>query len=310
MRGRILLWASALLLGGFASLGAATGQIGTLVANTIATSSGDGLIIAGGDVIGATAGLRVFLYGSDDTQIETFGFGGYAEDAIVSSGNTVIPPGFQRDDTAPTAECAEGDWCFGKVDGIGQVYVHAVPYNSSGTELIQNDVTEDGPETGAEKAPVLLSVRRDVAATSAGASADFATLNTSALGLLWSRFLDPCSGVAKVAVAVDIVTATTTEIINQDASNLAYICSINLVTAAANNVSILEDATDVCASPTAGLAGGVTAAEGWNFAANGGLTLGNGMGTVLKTSAANLNVCIITSATTQLSGTVVYALAP
>ena len=109
---------------------------------------------------------------------------------------------------------------------------------------------------------------------------------------------------------VDIVTATTTEIANQVTSEFFYICSVNLISAAANNVAIVEDDTDVCASPTAALNGGVTAAEGWNFAANGGLVTGNGQNWIMKTTTANRYLCIITSAAVQLSGTITYVSAP
>ena len=91
------------------------------------------------------------------------------------------------------------------------------------------------------------------------------------------------------------------EIANQVASEFFYICSINLVAGGAQNVAIVEDDTDTCGSPTAGLNGGVTAGEGWNFAANGGIALGDGSSTVMKTSTANRYFCIITSAAAQLS---------
>lgn len=123
-------------------------------------------------------------------------------------------------------------------------------------------------------------------------------------------YVDPCQREAKTYYVVDIVTATTTEIANQVASEFFYVCSVDLHTNAANNVAIVEDDTDACASPTAGLNGGVTAAEGYNFAANGGRTLGNGLGTVMKTATANRYFCIITSAATQLSGVITYVSAP
>jgi hypothetical protein len=56
------------------------------------------------------------------------------------------------------------------------------------------------------------------------------------------------------------------------------------------------------------MSGGTTAASGWNFAANGGLTQGNGLGTVNQTNATGDSVCIITSAATQLSGRIAYAI--
>jgi hypothetical protein len=42
----------------------------------------------------------------------------------------------------------------------------------------------------------------------------------------------------------------------------------------------VDDDSDGCGSVTSGLAGGTTAATGWNFVANGGLVKGNGMATV------------------------------
>jgi hypothetical protein len=121
---------------------------------------------------------------------------------------------------------------------------------------------------------------------------------------------DPCQGASKTYFPVDIVTATTTEIANAVVGQFFYICSVNFVTAAANNVAIVEDDTDACGSPTAGLNGGTTAGEGWNFAANGGISLGDGNGSIMKTATANRYLCIMTSAGTQLSGTVVYVSAP
>lgn len=160
--------------------------------------------------------------------------------------------------------------------------------------------------------PLVGGIRNDALAALAGTDNEAAPLQFDAIGALWTRMLDPCSGVAKVSVPIDIVTATTTEVVGtaSGVGNSVYICSITLVTAAANNVALVEDDTDACATPTAGLAGGVTAAEGWNFAANGGISAVGGNAFVAKTAGTNVFVCLITSAATQLSGTIVYAIAP
>jgi hypothetical protein len=154
----------------------------------------------------------------------------------------------------------------------------------------------------------------------AAASGALPTAVTAADAVRWAHTLngvgyvrtpDPCSDEAlKVYFPVDIVTATTTEIVNQSANNYFRLCSINLVSAGANNIAIVEDDTDTCGSPTAGLNGGVTAGEGWNLGSNGGLAIGNGSATVMRSSVVNRYVCIITSAAVQLSGTVVYTLSP
>jgi hypothetical protein len=155
------------------------------------------------------------------------------------------------------------------------------------------------------------AVRRNAAASSTSTDGDRATINTDTLGLLWTRQLDPCSGVAKVYYPVNISTATTTEIVNgAGASTHVYICSILLHTDAANDVALVEDDTDACASPAAGIIGGTTTGAGLLLAASSGLAMGNGQGSIAKTATVNYYVCLITSAATQLTGVITYALAP
>lgn len=129
---------------------------------------------------------------------------------------------------------------------------------------------------------------------------------------LYTRVLDPCSAVAKTHISISISTATTTELTPSlaGASTHYYICALDLVTAAANNVALTDDDSDGCGSVTSGLAGGTTAATGWNFVAGGGLVKGNGMGTVFKTGGTNRVVCLVTSAATQLSGSIEVVAAP
>lgn len=121
---------------------------------------------------------------------------------------------------------------------------------------------------------------------------------------------DPCTFRAKSYAPINSSTAATTQLVAASASNKLYICAVHMLTNAANNVALVEDDTIACASPTAGIIGGTTAATGYIFAANGGLTLGSGNGTVGITAATNRYVCIITSAATQLSGGLTYVLAP
>ena len=123
-------------------------------------------------------------------------------------------------------------------------------------------------------------------------------------------YIDPCQREARTTYVVDIVTAATTEIANAVASEFFYICSVSLFSAGTQNVAIVEDDTDACASPTAGLNGGVTAAEGYNFTAQTGIVTGTGQAYVMRTATANRYLCIISSAAVQLSGTITYVSAP
>jgi hypothetical protein len=131
-------------------------------------------------------------------------------------------------------------------------------------------------------------------------------------GRLVTKSTDPCSdNLLKQSYVVNISSAGTVEFLNgAGAGNYIYICSINIVSAAANNILIAEDDTDNCASITAGLNGGTTAGTGWNFAANSGAAPGGGAAWIMKSAGTNRYGCLLTSASTQTSGTIVFAVAP
>jgi hypothetical protein len=107
---------------------------------------------------------------------------------------------------------------------------------------------------------------------------------------------------------INIATATTTLLVTGVSGRQVRIGSLHLVTTLANNVALIEGTGATCGTGTAGMAGGTTAASGYNFAANGGLTIGSGLGTVMQTATTGDSVCIVTSAATQLSGGLQYAI--
>lgn len=134
---------------------------------------------------------------------------------------------------------------------------------------------------------------------------------SQALSFLRVATVDPCSELAKVTVPFSVAAATTTELVVASALNKVYVCSLVILpVAGAQAIALVEDDTDNCASPSAGMAGGVTAATGGTFAANGGASLGTGDTHWTKTSAINRYVCLMTSTTAQTSGVLNYVLAP
>lgn len=239
--------------------------------------------------------------------------------AAITNTPTVTANAGTNLNTSALLTTAAHDSAFGTA-GTADTQVRTVQGIASMTPLLVNPGTaanfgiyaEDAAETAGGNLSMAGSVRRDTAASSAGAAGDNATINTDANGLLWSRTLDPCTALAKTFIPINITTATTTELTPSlaGASTNYYVCSLNLVTAAANNVALADDDTDNCASVTSGLAGGTTAGSGWNLAANGGLTFGNGAGSVFKTNGANRVLCLVTSAATQLSGSITVVAAP
>lgn len=126
---------------------------------------------------------------------------------------------------------------------------------------------------------------------------------------------DPCFfGSSKLYLPIDIVTATTTEITPSlpGASTHYYVCSVSLFVAAANNVALVEDDSDGCGSTSAGVMGGNAAGEGWVFGLTTGtaFNVGSGMGAIARTTTANRVLCLITSTTAQVSGSITVVAAP
>lgn len=117
---------------------------------------------------------------------------------------------------------------------------------------------------------------------------------------------DPCSSAAKTVLPINITANT--QLVAGVAAKKVYICGLNLVVGAATNVALVESATsgNACATAPTGMAGGATAATGWNFAANGGLSHGVGLATVFQTATAGDAVCLLVSAANQVSGTITY----
>ncbi len=116
------------------------------------------------------------------------------------------------------------------------------------------------------------------------------------------------SAVADTFVNVNVSTATTTLLVTGVSGRHVRITSLNLVTAGANNVALISGTGATCGTGTTGMTGGTTAASGWNFAANGGIAQGTGLGTINQTNATGDSVCVVTSAATQLSGRLSYAI--
>jgi len=119
---------------------------------------------------------------------------------------------------------------------------------------------------------------------------------------------DPCFGSLKSSAPINL--AASGQIITGTASKKTYICALHLVSATAQNIALVEGTGTTCATNIFGLAGGTTAATGWNLAANGGLAEGSGNGTIIWGSGdANVtaaNTCLLSSSTGQISGTAEY----
>jgi hypothetical protein len=118
--------------------------------------------------------------------------------------------------------------------------------------------------------------------------------------------VDPCKAQTKFYVSIS--QTANTQLVTGTASKKIYICSIHVVVAVVTNVALVEGTGSVCATGTAGVSGfgGATAATGWNFAANGGIALGNGDGAVGAEGTNADNLCLFNSGSGQVSGGISY----
>ena len=117
---------------------------------------------------------------------------------------------------------------------------------------------------------------------------------------------DPCQANTKLFVSVN--QTTNTRLVTGTASKKIFPCSVHLVTATTQNVALVEGTGTTCGTGTAGVQGfgGATAATGWNLAANGGLTYGNGASAIGAEGTATDDLCLLQSGTGQVSGGLSY----
>ena len=133
------------------------------------------------------------------------------------------------------------------------------------------------------------------------------------VGLLWSTKLDPalaayypggttCSSVKAISqtTSTDLVTFT----------NKAYICALMIVSATAQNISLVQGTGTTCGTSTVALIGSTTAASGPALAANGGFALPVPSGSYLVSTTTAQHVCLLQSSTGLVAGVMIYADAP
>jgi hypothetical protein len=161
-----------------------------------------------------------------------------------------------------------------------------------------------GTSPGAVKVP---GVNAFVTNTNANGTA---TAANSSPVVLASDSVDVCYRNPKVNQTVSFQTTTLTQQIAASGSNKIYICSLALVASAATVFSISGGTGSNCASNQLGILGVAgSATHGLSLAANGGLTLGNGSGTVAVTAASS-EICLVQTGAGDISGNITYVYAP
>lgn len=116
---------------------------------------------------------------------------------------------------------------------------------------------------------------------------------------------DPCLGANKTNLAISNNSTSSVQLVALSGSTSIYVCSLSLISASANTVALTTGTGTACATGTAAVVGSTTVANSLSLAANGGLTLGNGAGTVAK-GAASSELCMVLGSAAYVSGNITF----
>lgn len=115
---------------------------------------------------------------------------------------------------------------------------------------------------------------------------------------------NPCQ--ANALLYAPISQAANAKYISAVSAKKNYICSITIIAADAENVSLVGGTGSTCGTNTEAVIGGATAANGPNLAANGGFTHGNGSAPIAAGATTNEDVCLFQSGSGRVAGVLTY----
>jgi hypothetical protein len=101
------------------------------------------------------------------------------------------------------------------------------------------------------------------------------------------------------SVAINVSTATTTQLVALSGSTVIYVTSYDVIAGGTGNITFVYGTGASCGTGTTSLTGA------YPLTAQAGIAKGSGIGTILKVPAGNA-LCITTSAAVQMSGSVSY----
>lgn len=118
---------------------------------------------------------------------------------------------------------------------------------------------------------------------------------------------DPCALGNKTNLPISQSGTSSVQLVALSGSTVIYVCSLSLIAAGATTVVLTTGTGSACVTGNAAVIGDTTAniANGLSLAANGGLTLGNGSGTIAK-GAASSELCMTLGTNVRMSGNLTY----
>jgi hypothetical protein len=119
--------------------------------------------------------------------------------------------------------------------------------------------------------------------------------------------VDPCQDLSRAGSAA-ISQAANAVIITGQPGRRIFLCHYTVVGADAENLSWVEGTGSTCGTSTLAVVGGATAANGMNFAANGGVQAGDGASWIAVTAVPGNTLCLFQSGVGRVAGAIKYAL--
>ncbi len=206
------------------------------------------------------------------------------------SGFTIDNAGFNVTGSLPAGTNNIGGINVAQINGVTPLMGNGVTGTGSQRVTLASD-NSNAPGIGASATgSAVPSAARYIAGAGSGAA--------GAPNLTGAIFCDNWTNINQVAGA---------QLITGAASKQTHICNLFIFSATAQNVALVEGTGVVCATGTAGLMGGATAATGQNLAANQGFVLPASTVPWRKTATAADNVCLLQSGTGQVSGVIAWA---
>jgi len=111
---------------------------------------------------------------------------------------------------------------------------------------------------------------------------------------------DPSQGKgAPASIAINVSTATTTQLVALSGSTKIYVTSFDVIAGGTGNITFVYGTGSSCGTGTTSLTGA------YNLTAQAGIAKGSGVAAVLVVPAGNA-LCVTTNASAQMSGSVSY----
>jgi len=207
-----------------------------------------------------------------------------------TSGQSVSPIGCRTLTSAPTDTTAQTNmpWCRTN----GAIAIDTASLNGTAID------TNSGNKSAGTQRVLVATDALAVPLWGHGATGSAAPANATYVG---ANSAGNLTGLiqADSSAAINVSTATTTQIVALSSSKKIYVTSLDVISGGTGNITFVYGTGANCGTGTTSLTGA------YNLTAQVGIAKGSGLGPVLVVPASNA-LCVTTSAAVQMSGSVAY----